>query len=204
MGRPQRCGLSLGSPSYGVRASEATIWSTSACTAARAAGIPLPARPGKAQGKARGKTKRAAAAAATGAVATTADLAADGVAPAAPDTAIASPEVAVEAPAEPAAARVEEAAEEAALPEPAAKANPAKSRARKPITREDILKLYVADSLGYLNKVRADGWGGLTCAESGRVGGMMTRRMKRIENGLDRTTPLLPEMVSPKDRKPRG
>ena len=69
----------------------------------------------------------------------------------------------------------------------APKAGPTKSRSRKPITREDILKLYVADSLGYLEKVRADGWGGLTCAESGRVGGMMTRRMKRLEKGLPLT-----------------
>ncbi len=66
-----------------------------------------------------------------------------------------------------------------------AKANyPGGSKKAKPITREDILKLVVADSLGYLEKVRADGWGGLTCAESGRVGGIMTRRMKRVEKGL--------------------
>lgn len=68
--------------------------------------------------------------------------------------------------------------------EPLARANPSSSKKAKPITREDILKLVVADSLGYLDKVREDGWGGLTCAESGRVGGMMTRRMKRLEKGL--------------------
>ncbi|MCL6580470.1 MAG: alpha/beta-type small acid-soluble spore protein [Firmicutes bacterium] len=61
---------------------------------------------------------------------------------------------------------------------------PKPSRRRKPITREDILKLAIADDLGYLDKVRKDGWGGLTTAESGRVGGMMTRRMKRLERGL--------------------
>jgi len=67
---------------------------------------------------------------------------------------------------------------------PADKSHPNLSRKAKPITREDILKLAVADHLGYLGKVREDGWGGLTCAESGRVGGMMTRRMKRLEKGL--------------------
>ncbi len=65
-----------------------------------------------------------------------------------------------------------------------AKAHPGGSRQAKPITREEILKLLVADDLGYLEKVRTDGWGGLSCAESGRVGGMMTRRMKQVERGL--------------------
>jgi len=61
---------------------------------------------------------------------------------------------------------------------------PGQSKKPKPITREDILKLVIADELGYLDTVKEDGWGGLTTAQSGRVGGMMTRRMKRIEKGL--------------------
>lgn len=69
-------------------------------------------------------------------------------------------------------------------PRLAPKPSSSKSRNRKPITRVDILKLAIADDLGYLGKVRDDGWGGLTTAESGRVGGMMTRRMKRLEKGL--------------------
>jgi hypothetical protein len=60
---------------------------------------------------------------------------------------------------------------------------PKPSRRAKPITREDILKLVIADELGYLPRVRADGWGGLTTAQSGRVGGMMTRRMKGLARG---------------------
>jgi len=73
---------------------------------------------------------------------------------------------------------------DAAGPRLAPKPSSSKSRNRKPITRVDILKLAIADDLGYLGKVRDDGWGGLTTAESGRVGGMMTRRMKRLEKGL--------------------
>ncbi len=138
--------------------------------AARAAGIPLPERPGKARSGKSGNITRGSRS--RGVASTVSETAA------VPATA----EAAASAPPE-----TESAVEEATLPEPAPKANPAKSRARKPITREDILKLYVADSLGYLDKVRADGWGGLTCAESGRVGGMMTRRMKRIEKGLPLT-----------------
>jgi len=63
-------------------------------------------------------------------------------------------------------------------------ANPGQGKGPKPITREDILKLAIADELGYLETVRQDGWGGLTCAQSGRVGGTMTRRMKRLKKGL--------------------
>jgi len=39
----------------------------------------------------------------------------------------------------------------------------------------------IADELGYLDTVTKHGWGGLTTAQSGRVGGMMTRRMKSLE-----------------------
>jgi hypothetical protein len=79
---------------------------------------------------------------------------------------------------------VSAAGEPGAGPRLAPKPSTSKSRNRKPITRVDILKLAIADDLGYLGKVRDDGWGGLTTAESGRVGGMMTRRMKRLEKGL--------------------
>jgi len=79
---------------------------------------------------------------------------------------------------------VSAAGEPGAGPRLAPKPSSSKSRNRKPITRVDILKLAIADDLGYLGKVRDDGWGGLTTAESGRVGGMMTRRMKRLEKGL--------------------
>lgn len=63
----------------------------------------------------------------------------------------------------------------------AAQGNQGQGKRPKPITREDILKLAIADELGYLDTVRADGWGGLSTAQSGRVGGTMTRRMKRLE-----------------------
>jgi hypothetical protein len=38
------------------------------------------------------------------------------------------------------------------------------------------LKIEVARDLGLWEKVQEVGWGGLTAAESGRVGGVMTRR----------------------------
>lgn len=42
---------------------------------------------------------------------------------------------------------------------------------------KDILKLEVAENLGYDDKIRRAGWGELTSIESGRVGGMINRYM---------------------------
>jgi small acid-soluble spore protein F (minor alpha/beta-type SASP) len=61
--------------------------------------------------------------------------------------------------------------------------SPAASRAMKTekvLTPEEqaqlALKIQVAQDLGLWEKVQQLGWGGLTAAESGRVGGVMTRR----------------------------
>lgn len=44
------------------------------------------------------------------------------------------------------------------------------------------LKMEVAEELGLLDKVKTAGWAELTPGESGRIGGVMTRKMK--ERGL--------------------
>lgn len=43
---------------------------------------------------------------------------------------------------------------------------------------KDILKLEVAEELGLMPKIKDAGWGELTAEESGRIGGVMTRKMK--------------------------
>ncbi len=57
-------------------------------------------------------------------------------------------------------------------------------KAPKPLSPREALKLKVAEELGLLEKVRRLGWAELTAAESGRVGGLMTRRMR--EGALNR------------------
>ncbi len=65
-----------------------------------------------------------------------------------------------------------------------------KKRKRKPEEKlepdpdnpAEVLKFELAEELGLLDKVRKVGWGGLTAAESGRLGGLLTRRLK--EAGL--------------------
>jgi hypothetical protein len=48
----------------------------------------------------------------------------------------------------------------------------------KPETPLDRLKLEIAAELGLAEKVKDQGWGGLTAAESGRIGGLLTRRAR--------------------------
>ncbi len=47
---------------------------------------------------------------------------------------------------------------------------------------EEKLKYEVAEELGLLDRVLSDGWKSLTSKETGRIGGMVTRR-KRQEQG---------------------
>ncbi|KUO49022.1 MAG: spore protein [Desulfitibacter sp. BRH_c19] len=49
--------------------------------------------------------------------------------------------------------------------------------------KEDLLiqlKMEIVDELGLMEKVQNVGWSGLTAAESGRVGGLMTQRLKQF------------------------
>lgn len=48
----------------------------------------------------------------------------------------------------------------------------------KPKTPEDILKLEIAEELGLDEKVRQKGWKSLTSKESGKIGGIMSSRLK--------------------------
>ncbi len=60
----------------------------------------------------------------------------------------------------------------------AKKRKTAKVKKEKP---EDRLKYEIACQLGLGEKVRTEGWGGLTAAETGRIGGIITTR-KRLQN----------------------
>jgi len=44
---------------------------------------------------------------------------------------------------------------------------------------EDPLKLEIAAELGLLEKVRQYGWGSLSAKETGRIGGLITRRKQQ-------------------------
>lgn len=59
-----------------------------------------------------------------------------------------------------------------------------KSKKKKELTADDLLKLEIADELGLTDKIKELGWGGLTAKESGRIGGIMTSR-KRLQKKKD-------------------
>ena len=60
----------------------------------------------------------------------------------------------------------------------------AKLKGNKELTKEEILrekiKYEIADELGLNDKVYDLGWGGLTAEETGRIGGIMTKRKKEL------------------------
>lgn len=47
------------------------------------------------------------------------------------------------------------------------------------LKKDETLKLQVAQELGLKDKVMRDGWKSLTAKETGRIGGLMSRRQKR-------------------------
>ena len=53
-------------------------------------------------------------------------------------------------------------------------------RPKKPkeLTPLDLLKLEIAADLGLAEKVASEGWGNLTAVETGRVGGILNKRLK--------------------------
>ena len=63
-----------------------------------------------------------------------------------------------------------------------------KKKKRKPIVLEEIkpeekLKYEIAGELGLLDRVRRDGWGALSAKETGRIGGLVTRRKRETKEG---------------------
>lgn len=48
------------------------------------------------------------------------------------------------------------------------------------LPEEEKLKYEIAGELGILDKVLEEGWKGLSAKETGRIGGLMTRRKKEL------------------------
>lgn len=56
-----------------------------------------------------------------------------------------------------------------------------KKSKKKPLTKQDLLKYEIADELGLTDKVKEFGWGSLTSEESGRIGGILRSRKKKLD-----------------------
>ena len=53
------------------------------------------------------------------------------------------------------------------------------------IKPEEELKYEIADELGFLDKVMSDGWKSLTSRESGKIGGLITKRKREMDKGVN-------------------
>lgn len=51
------------------------------------------------------------------------------------------------------------------------------------LSPDDRMKYEIAEELGLLDKVKAEGWKALTAKETGRIGGLMTRRKRERNDG---------------------
>ena len=60
----------------------------------------------------------------------------------------------------------------------------AKLKTNKELTKNEMLreslKYEIAEELGLTDKIGVCGWGGLTAEETGRIGGLMTKKKKTI------------------------
>ncbi|MFZ5943219.1 MAG: small, acid-soluble spore protein, alpha/beta type [Bacillota bacterium] len=55
-----------------------------------------------------------------------------------------------------------------------------KKKKMKKYFARDVLKMEVAEEMGLIPKIKSGGWPELTAEESGRLGGIMTRRMRKL------------------------
>lgn len=52
----------------------------------------------------------------------------------------------------------------------------------KSVTEQERLKYEAAEELGLLPRLLEVGWGGLTAGETGKIGGVVARRLKRRDD----------------------
>lgn len=57
------------------------------------------------------------------------------------------------------------------------------------IKPEEKMKYEIAEELGYLDKVMTTGWKSLTAKESGRIGGLITKRKNEAKNQANKYSP---------------
>lgn len=49
------------------------------------------------------------------------------------------------------------------------------------LSPDDRLKYEIAEELGLLEKVKSEGWKSLSAKETGRIGGLMTRKKREMK-----------------------
>lgn len=57
-------------------------------------------------------------------------------------------------------------------------ANTKPKKEKKELSEVDLLKYEIANELGLMDKINKSGWKSLTAKESGRIGGLITKKMR--------------------------
>lgn len=70
--------------------------------------------------------------------------------------------------------------------------SPKRTTRPKEPTPLDLLKMEIATELGLAEKIAVGGWAELTAAESGRVGGILNRRLKELNFTIGPKGSLIP------------
>ena len=67
-----------------------------------------------------------------------------------------------------------------------------KSKNKEPLTEAEIahenMKLEIAEELGLLEKVENGGWKSLSAKETGRIGGLMTKKKRQLNAETEEAT----------------
>ena len=50
----------------------------------------------------------------------------------------------------------------------------------RPMTEQERMKYEAATELGLIDRLLKVGWGGLTAGETGRIGGLVAQKMRRL------------------------
>ncbi|OON95148.1 MAG: small acid-soluble spore protein alpha/beta type [Candidatus Epulonipiscioides saccharophilum] len=58
---------------------------------------------------------------------------------------------------------------------------PTKEKLYDALPTDQKMKLEIAEELGLLDKIQQDGWKSLTPKETGRIGGLMTKRKRELK-----------------------
>lgn len=58
-------------------------------------------------------------------------------------------------------------------------------KTKKQLTANDLLKYEIASDLGLSQKVDSLGWGGLTAAETGKIGGLLSAKKRKMKKQLE-------------------
>ena len=61
------------------------------------------------------------------------------------------------------------------------------------LTQEEKLKYEIAEELGLLDRVMQEGWKSLSSKETGRIGGLMTKKKKELDR---KVTEILRMLIS--------